>query len=46
MSAIYNFLLGWMPAQIANVVFGLIAFVIVLIIFRVIKLILDALPFL
>lgn len=46
MSTIYSFLVGWIPSQLGGIIFGLIAFVVVLIVFRIVKLVLDALPFL
>ena len=45
LSTVYQFLLGWMPAQIAQVLLGLIALTVVLMVFHIIKVILDSLPF-
>lgn len=47
MSAIYNVLFGWLPNAGMRIIFlGLFSIVIVFIVFRIIKIILDAIPFL
>lgn len=46
MQAIYQMFFGWMPALMQVIVLGLLAFVVVLLIFKIVKIILDSLPFL
>lgn len=46
MMGLYHLLLAWMPSGLALVAFGLIALLVVFIIFRIMKIVLDALPFL
>lgn len=46
MRAIYQMFFGWMPAMLQVVILGLLAFVVILVIFKIIKIILDSLPFL
>lgn len=46
MSAIYQLLFGWLPAEIAAVFLGLFSVVIVFLVFRIVKIVLDSLPFL
>lgn len=46
MSAIYQLLFGWLPPQIAAVFFGLFLVVLLFLILRIVKIILDSLPFL
>lgn len=42
---IYAIVLGWLPVWFQVVVLGLIAFLVILLVMRIIKIVLDALPF-
>lgn len=47
MGAIWSFLFGWLPSATMRVaVAGLLAIIVVFIVLRIVKLVLDALPFL
>lgn len=46
MIALYNLLLAWLPSGIRLVFLGLIALSLLLLVFRVMKIALDATPFL
>lgn len=47
MAVIYNVLFGWLPNAGMRLIFlGLFSIVIIFIVFRIIKIILDAIPFL
>lgn len=47
MAIIYNVLFGWLPNAGMRLIFlGLFSIVIIFIVFRIIKIILDAIPFL
>lgn len=46
MSAIYQLLFGWLPARIAAVFLGLFAIIIIFLVLRIVKIVLDSLPFL
>ena len=46
MSTIWNFLTSFMPAKLAFAVLVLIAVLLVVLIFKIVKMVLDALPFL
>lgn len=47
MSAIWSFLFGWLPtAGMRVAIAGLLAIIIIFIVLRIVKLVLDALPFL
>lgn len=45
MSTIYQLLLGWLPSDIAAVILGLFALLIILLILKIVIWILDSLPF-
>lgn len=46
MSIVYQYLLSWMPQQIAQALLGLVGLLIVLMILHIVKIVLDSLPFL
>lgn len=47
MSAVYQFLFGWCPTLAIRTAFaGLLALAVVFIVLRIVKIVLDALPFL
>lgn len=47
MSAVWNFLFGWCPTlEIRTAFAGLLALAVVFIVLRIVKIVLDALPFL
>lgn len=46
MSAIYQAMFGWMPAIIQAAILGLIAFLVIRLVLTIIKVVLDAIPFL
>lgn len=47
MGAIYQVLFGWIPnAGMQVIILGLFSIVIIFIVFRIIKIVLDAIPFL
>ena len=46
MTAIWNTLFLWLPASVAAVFSGLFILVLVLIVLRIVKIVLDSLPFL
>lgn len=46
MKTIYLMLFGWLPALVQYIILGLLALLVIVIIVRVIKLVLDAIPFL
>lgn len=46
MVAIYQMFFGWMPAIIQAAVLGLLAFLIIKLVLTVVKIVLDAIPFL
>lgn len=47
MSAIWSFMFGWLPTVGMRLAFaGLLAIVIIFIVLRIVKLVLDAIPFL
>ena len=46
MTAIYQTLFGWLPAFIQVVILGLIAFLVIKIVLTIVRIILDAIPFL
>lgn len=46
MSAVWSLFFGWLPPVIQVVFLALIAIVLIIIVFRIIALILDAIPFL
>lgn len=46
MTAIYHMFFGWMPAPIQILILGLIAFLVIKLVLTIIKIVLDAIPFL
>lgn len=46
MIGLYRLLIGWMPTALALITLGLIALTVAFIVFRIMKIVLDALPFL
>lgn len=46
MSTVYQLLLSWLPSQLVIPLLGLFGLIIILTIFRLVKIVLDALPFL
>lgn len=46
MSVIYQLLFGWLPAPIASAFLGLFVVAIIFIVLRIVKIVLDSLPFL
>lgn len=46
MTQIYQLFLGWMPTAIQVIVLGLFALLIILLVLRIVKIVLDSLPFL
>lgn len=46
MTAIYQMFFGWMPAIIQALILGLLAFLIIKLVLTIIKVVLDAIPFL
>ena len=46
MSAIYQMFFAWMPIPLRVAVLGILAIVIIILVARIIKIILDAIPFL
>ena len=46
MTAIYQTLFGWMPAFLQVALLGLIAFLVIKIVLTIIRIVLDAIPFL
>lgn len=46
MTAIYQLLFAWLPAWVQVVILGLIALLAVIVIFKVVAFVLDAIPFL
>lgn len=46
MSAIYNTFFAWMPGILRAVILGILAIVVIILVARIIKIILDAIPFL
>lgn len=46
MSEIYQFLMSWLPAPLAILILGLFALLIILLVMRIVKIVLDTLPFL
>ena len=45
MAAIYQMFFGWLPAPIQIIVLGFFAYLIILIILKIVNIVLDALPF-
>lgn len=45
MTAIYETLFGWMPTLIQVAILGLLAFLVIRLVLFIVKIILDALPF-
>ena len=46
MTAIYQTLFGWMPAILQALLLGLIAFLVIKLVLTIIRIVLDAIPFL
>lgn len=46
MSAIYQSLFGWLPAIIQAAILGLIAFLVIRLVLKIVQIVLDAIPFL
>lgn len=46
MSDIYQMLIAWLPAPLVVLILGLFALLIVLLVMRIVKIVLDTLPFL
>lgn len=46
MSSIYQLLLAWLPAPLVIVILGLFALLVILLVMRIVKIVLDTLPFL
>lgn len=46
MSTLYNLLVGWLPLPIRTVVIGFFAIVVLVLVFSIVKRVLDSLPFL
>lgn len=46
MMGLYRLLIAWIPAGLRAVALGLVILLVVFIVFRIMKIILDALPFL
>lgn len=45
MTAIYQTLFGWLPAIVQVAILGVIAFLVIRLVLKIIQIILDALPF-
>lgn len=45
MRAIYEALFGWMPVLVQAVMLGLIAFLVIRLVLKIIQIVLDAIPF-
>lgn len=45
MTAIWQTLFGFLPASMASFLFGLFAVVVIFLVLRIIKIVLDAIPF-
>lgn len=46
MSQIYQYLLSWVPSGLAIAILGLFALLVILLVLRIVKIVLDSLPFL
>ena len=46
MAAIYQSLFGWLPAIAQAAILGLIAFLLIRLVLKIVKIVLDAIPFL
>lgn len=46
MSAIYQALFGWLPAVLQAAILGLIAFLVIRLVLKIVQIVLDAIPFL
>lgn len=46
MSAIYQALFGWLPAVLQAAILGIIAFLVIRLVLKIIQIVLDAIPFL
>lgn len=46
MSAIYQALFGWLPAVIQAAILGIIAFLVIRLVLKIVQIVLDAIPFL
>lgn len=46
MAAIYQALFGWLPSYIQVAILGLIAFLVIRLVLKIVKIVLDAIPFL
>lgn len=46
MTAIYQTLFGWLPAFIQVAILGLIAFLVIRLVLKIVSIVLDAIPFL
>lgn len=46
MTAIYQALFGWLPAIVQVAILGIIAFLVVKLVLTIIRIVLDAIPFL
>lgn len=46
MTAIYQLFFGWMPAVLQAALLGLLAFLVIKLVLTIVKIVLDAIPFL
>lgn len=45
MRAIYEALVGWLPLVVQYVILGLIAFLVIRLVLKIVQIVLDAIPF-